>query len=178
MIMICHKDIDENFLNYGIKKFNLKSLFDPNNPHEWINVPVTEVFTKKGLKFFSDRNIKLRETTRIFRLIANYESTVHVDSDLYDPAFNFVIGGDGIMQWVTIDGVASTGSYTQSNHTTGSYTRFDEFTSLEIDETWTGKCALVRINVPHRVLGGTSDRYCISVRPTIDHFFDDLVNQI
>jgi hypothetical protein len=178
--MIYHKEIDDNFLSYGIQHINYKELFDPKfiTDHEWVNYPIVNIFTPDGLKFFSDRNIKLRETTRIFRLRAGIESLIHIDSDYYDAAFNFVLEGQGEMQWVTMDGVESTGSYTQSNTDSGSYRRFVEFTNLAINERWSGKCALVRINSPHRVVGGTVDRYCISVRPTMDHFFDDLVSLI
>lgn len=177
--MIYFKEIDDDFLSHGIKNINYHDLFHGETLHEWINIPVTDIFTDSGLKFFSDRNIKLRQTTRVFRLNANHVSDIHIDSDYYDAAFNFVIEGTGVMQWVTvIDGVESNGSYMQSNNTVGSYKRFDVYSDFTVDDTWSGKCALVKINTPHRVIGGERVRYCISVRPTEDHFFNDLVNLI
>jgi hypothetical protein len=175
--MIYYKEINEDFLAYGIKDIKFDELFHSENLHEWINVPVTDMFTDAGLQFFSDRNIKLRKTTRVFRLKANHVSDIHVDSDYYDAAFNFIVEGTGVMQWVTvINGVESNGSYIQSSNMTGSYKRFDVYEDYIIDESWSGKCALVKINTPHRVIGGASDRYCISVRPIEDHFFNDLVS--
>ena len=176
--MIYYKELDENFLNYGIKPVDFTNVFHDDNPHELINMPVTDVFTSEGIKFFTDRNIKLRSTTRVLRLVAGHEGVIHLDSEYYDSAFNFIIAGDGTMEWVTMDGVGSYGAYTQSDSGSGSYKRFDGYTTLDIDASWSGKCALVRINTPHRAIGGTSDRYCISVRPTEDHFFDDLVSLI
>ena len=177
--MINHKDIDESFLSYRFKSNDWSKFFDPNRimPHEWVNVPVGEVFTDEGLKYFENLNVTLRPTTRLFRLTENFVSPIHVDSDYYDSAFNFVLNGTHEMQWVTMNGgVESEGTYTQSNYTQGSYKRFDTFDSFTVDESWTGKCALVRINVPHRVIGGPELRYCVSVRPTENHFFNDLVS--
>lgn len=177
--MIYHKEFDENFLNYGIKKVDWASLFDPNTPHlhEWINTPIIDIFTDEGLKFFSDRNIKLRDTTRVFRLTPNFACAVHTDSDYHDAAFNFIVQGTSEMQWVSLEGaIESTGSYTQSNSVPGSFTLFNEYSQLNIEHTWTGKCALVRIDIPHRVVGGPNIRYAVSVRPTQDHFFNDLIH--
>jgi hypothetical protein len=176
-----HKNIDETFLSFGIKQIDWKSLFDPTSPHshEWINVSVNDIFTDEGLKFFADRNIKLRSTTRVFRLNPNFTCEIHVDSDYYDAAFNFVVEGAGEMQWVTVENsVETSGSYTKSDSKQGSFTLINDYTNLTVDDSWDGNCALVKISVPHRVIGGPGVRYCVSVRPTEDHFFDDLVGQI
>ena len=175
--MIYYKKLDDNFVDYGIQKLNFSELNFPNEqPHEWVYLPVNEVFTSAGLQFFKDKNIKLRSTARIFKIIAGCQiSPIHIDSEYYDAAFNFVVEGDGKMEWVTVDGIESYSSYTQSNASAGAYKRIVDFSKIEINDSWSGKCALVRIGTPHRVLGGTHDRYCVSARPAEDHFFNDLV---
>jgi hypothetical protein len=174
--MIYYKALDDNFLNYGIQKNNFSKFFDETNKsHMWINHPIENIFTLDGLKFFTDRNISLRETTRIFKLKANFQSEIHIDSDYYDSAFNFVVEGNGTMQWIKVhNGAEDQGGYTQSNNNAGSYKRFPTYDSIDVLDNWSGKCALVRISTPHRMIGGATDRYCISIRPKQEHFFDDL----
>lgn len=178
--MINYKELDEDFLDFGIQKINYKDLFDSNNsmPHFWINQKVEDIFTPEGLDFFAQRQIKLRETTRIFKLNAGITSLIHIDSEYYDAALNFVLEGDGEMQWCEVDGPAIEGSYTQSNSSAGSYKAFTDYTNLNIIEKWNGKCAAVNISVPHRMIGGNQDRYCISVRTAHDQFFKDVIELI
>ena len=178
--MINYKELDEDFLNFGIQKINYKELFDSNitTPHFWIDQKVEDIFTPEGLDFFAQRQIKLRETTRIFKLNAGITSLIHIDSEYYDAALNFVVEGDGEMQWCEVDGPAITGSYTQSNSFAGSYKAFTNYTTLKVIEKWNGKCAAVNISVPHRMIGGNQDRYCISVRTVQDQFFKDVIELI
>jgi hypothetical protein len=178
--MLYYKEISNDFLDYGIQKINFSKFFEGKySLHTWVNHPIENIFTQHGLKFFMNRNILIRETTRIFKLKSKFESGIHIDSDYYDSAFNFVVEGDGTMQWVNVNnGLEFQGSYTQSNSKLGSYKNFPIYNSIDILDKWSGKCALVRISVPHRMLGGAIDRYCISVRPKQEHFFDDLINLI
>ena len=176
--MINYKELDEDFLNFGIQKINYKELFDSNitTPHFWIDQKVEDIFTPEGLDFFAQRQIKLRETTRIFKLKSGITSLIHIDSEYYDAALNFVVEGDGEMQWCEVDGPQL--QVVTRKETLGSYKAFTNYTTLKVIEKWNGKCAAVDISVPHRMIGGNQDRYCISVRTAQDQFFKDVIELI
>jgi len=173
--MIYYKTLDDNFLDYGIQNINFSKLdFPSKSHHQWIVRPVEEIFTSAGLDFFKDKGINLRSTTRIFKKFANNQlGPIHVDSlQQDDAAFNFVVGGTGSMEWVTVEG------YKTSDFSLSRLASIKIDSKIEIHDSWSGLCALVRIGFPHRVLNGALDRYCISVRPTEDHLFGALLNLV
>ena len=173
--MIYHKPLNDDFLDYGIQKINFSQLeFPSKQPHQYIVRPVEEIFTSAGLDFFKDKGIKLRSTTRIFKKFANnLWGPTHVDSlQQDDAAFNFVVGGTGLMEWVTVEG------YKASDFSLSRLITIKIDSKIEIHDSWSGQCALVRVGFPHRIRSGPDDRYCISVRPTEDHLFSVLLNLV
>lgn len=182
--MIYHKPLNSDLIKTALYQLDWEELFLKYNPvidkpisHNWTNIPTEEIFTPFGFNFFEDKKIKLRPHLRFFRCISNQSGSIHIDSDLYDCAFNFVVKGNGKMQWVSLEEPEfRDGNYTQSTNSKGSFKFAPKYKSLIVDEEWSGECALVRINSFHRVVCGDETRYCVSVRPSKEHFFKDIIN--
>lgn len=144
------------------KPFDHKLLAPRSEKHDWKIIWTNKFLTEEGIKWFSDRGFSLREGAHLHRVPGNTEGPIHTDATHEDQihyAFNFVIDGQGIMQWVS----DIEGNVNYINHNTKDYDQYFSVKSCKVIESWNGTAALVRINAPHRIIG-YSDRYTVSLR--------------
>ena len=148
--------------------------------HSWCSIPITDFLTEEGIKWFADRNLALRSTAFVFKIIKNFEGPIHIDSVgsvSAGFAFNFVISGYGSMQWVN----NIEGNENVSYNNDSKYIMYNNVKSFDVTDTWTGNAALVRIDVPHRIISFDEERYCVSIRTqlgTNPKTFEDAVHMI
>jgi hypothetical protein len=82
-------------------------------------------------------------------------------------AINNVLSGMGVMQWFKgfenskNKHIAKYTTVTQQNFT---FPIFDHDNDLTLDDSWYGKCAVVRTDIPHRVITQHLERMCVSFR--------------
>jgi len=158
--MINYLNLSSEMKNF-IKNFDYINLTkDIVNDHNWKNIPLDVVLTSEGKQWFSDRKISLRDDVLLFKIPKNVEGPIHIDSNRPDCAFNFVLSGHGEMQW--IENLEATEYIFKLNGT--DYNRYRDIKKFDITDVWTGDIALVKINIPHRVVTTNLDRYCISIR--------------
>jgi len=179
--MINHVQLPEE-LRKCIKQIDYKSLAPKESGHRWNYILLNDVLTLEGIQWFLSRKIFLRGDVHLFRLPKNSEGAIHIDGvesneKVVDYAFNFVIEGHGEMQW--IDNIVGTEDIYDLEYS--NYVAYSNVESYNVIDTWSGDMALVRINVPHRVVTTDTDRYCISLR-TLPHMhpttFDEVVKLI
>jgi len=177
--MLYYKNLPRELLQF-VKFIDAHNLLKGIYGHNWIIIPTTNFLTSEGIEWFTNKKIFLRNTVKVFKIEKNFKGPVH--SDAYGPfdveyAFNFVISGQGEMQWV--DNIQGTQKISNTNNSL--YTIYTDVKSLDIIDTWNGDLGIVRVNVPHRVVTTNEERYCVSVRTIIGSYpktFEDAVNII
>jgi hypothetical protein len=177
--MINHVQLPEELKSY-IKQIDYESLGPKESGHKWNYISIHDVLTVEGIRWFLSRKIFLRGDVHLFRLPKHSQGAIHIDGydvDSLDYAFNFVVSGYGEMQW--IDNIVGQEQVFDLDYS--KYVAFNDVTSCNIVDTWDGDMALVRINVPHRIVTSDKDRYCISLR-TLSHMqpktFDEVAKLI
>jgi hypothetical protein len=155
----------------------------PAKKHGWINIPLTSILSNKGLQFFRSNGIILNNIQQIFKCDSNMSSQIHIDDINTHFGFNILLDGHGEMQWVSdIDGdrvEESTTNISSSVKYPSKWIKWDNVKSCKIDETWSGNSAIVRIDIPHRIVTSNSARYVLALRTlrgTNPKTFDEAVN--
>ena len=148
--------------------------------HDWIYIPITDFLTDEGINFFASKKFVLNEKITLFKCVRGTVGPIHIDTIVNsnnDYAFNFVLSGNGTMEWLS----DIKGKCLISNANNGHYLVYKDVESCNVTESWSGDLALVKINLPHRVVAFDTDRYCVSVRTVPGSFpktFEDAVNMI
>lgn len=153
--LVLRKDIDPIKM---VEPFNLKE-------HTWAVFEPEELITNEGFEFFNNLGISLNRQMAIFKLEKDFTGPIHIDSPPQIFAFNFVISGEGVTQWVNVDGDKFVCQYENKHYTSNPFLRWDTIRDVEIIDSTDYSDILVRVDVPHRVVCGKEDRYVISVRP-------------
>jgi len=146
--------------------------------HRWVVVPTNDVVTDEGCEWFKKNNIPLSKYVAVFKLEKFYNGPIHVDAPPQKFGFNFVVCGQGEMQWVDFDGEPEETVWAINGWTSEKYHTFHNVTNVSVIESWSGTDGIVRVDVPHRVLGSDSDRYAVSVRPDwqqCNYTFDEVI---
>jgi len=162
-------------LNQSIFKFVKSIELDRlkfSNKHTWISRKIEEVLTEEGINWFESNGIILCPYALLFRIDANHIGAVHNDG--IDYAINFVISGQGTMEWIDV----IEGDQFESHYQGLNYISFSNIKDFRIKDSWSGKLALVRVNYPHRVVAGDSERYCLSIRATSPKTFNDALEKL
>jgi hypothetical protein len=153
--LVLRKDIDPIKM---VEPFNLKG-------HNWALFDPEELITNEGFEFFNNLGISLNKQIAIFKIEKDFTGSIHIDSAPHIFAFNFIMSGEGVIQWVNVDGDKFVSQYEDKYHTSNPFLRWDTIGNIEIIDSTDFSDILVRVDVPHRVVGGKEDRYVISVRP-------------
>ena len=173
--MINYVNLPNEMKNF-IKEFNYVNLTKDMINHNWKYIPFDTVITTEGKQWFREKKIPVEKYVLLFKIPKNFEGPIHTDMlplKKSNCAFNFVLSGNGKMQWIT--NLEAT-EYIE-NVNSSVYRRYTNIKQFDILDTWTGDVGLVRINVPHRVVTTNADRYCISIRLVNDispNTFDEI----
>lgn len=155
-------DLPEYFRQFVYHKSDISLLIDNTTDHTWSRYPVEDYITEQGIKWFSERNLRLYDVCNIFNAYQFSETSVHIDTIAKfqnDFALNFVLFGEGNMQWVDVDGDRN---YYKLNSSV--FYGYTNIKYVEVLAEWSGKMALVRVNIPHRIVTKNLRRICLSLR--------------
>lgn len=125
-----------------------------------------EILNTDSLNFFF-KNKLYPQKLLLFSTDPGESLGIHIDGN-YDQkriwALNFVYNSsDSKMSWYSI--INHENQKILSTTESTPYIYFDEKNVIKIDELNNFKCALVRVDIPHRVVNfGTCTRYCLSFR--------------
>ena len=147
-----------NHLLYFIKPINYVDLLKNKAGHDWNTIPTNRFLTTDGILWFLKRSLFLKSTALIFKADKNAEHTIHIDPVPF--AFNFVLSGDGEMQWLT----NVVGEKIVNEHNGAKYRKYVNIHSYKVSDVWSGKLGLVRTDTVHRIVTKDTDRYCVSIR--------------
>jgi hypothetical protein len=162
IIMINYFNLPSKFELF-IKKFDYVSLAHNKQKHDYVKLSTRLVLNEYGNIWFKKKGFKLQTIFLLFRIPKNFIGHIHYDNVTENHSkygFNYVLDGQGIMQWVD-DRVYQDIDYVNNK------TVKDCF----ITDSWNGNMALVRTNTLHRVVNiGNTDRYVASFR-TVDNSY-------
>jgi hypothetical protein len=165
--MLNYKPLPEFINKFIIKPENPFDLVKDIKGHNWTTYNTKNFITEEGQDWFEKNKIVLIDTSQYFICNENTTGPVHLDNPC-TVAFNFVFEGTGNMQWITVlDGDISYHTNIVQSGEKFIYKKFANLRSINIDESWDGTSALVRVNVPHRVVTKDGHRICLSIRPDI-----------
>jgi len=140
----------------------------PMKKHGWVNVPLTSILTNEGILFFKSKGLLLNNTQQIFKCDSNMSSQIHIDDLLTHFGYNIVLDGHGEMQWISdIEGdriEEPTTNISKSAVFPSRWVKWDNVKTYKIDEVWSGESALVRIDIPHRIVTKDVARYVLALR--------------
>jgi hypothetical protein len=158
-----YKDLPRELLQFT-KPIDYETLLKYKFGHDWTYIYVNDFLTEEGLLWFSSRNFFLRKDVQLFKIVKNYVGTFHSDSYSNDNgiefAFNFVLSGQGTMQWA--DDIIGNKVIVKHNNT--SYEKYHDAKDFKILDEWSGDLGIVKINAMHRVVNKNQHRYCASIR--------------
>ena len=159
-----YKTLPEFINNFIIKPTDPFDLVKGITGHGWTTYNTEQFITKQGQDWFNQNQIILTPTSKYFICNANTVGPVHTDQP-FTWALNFTFEGHGEMQWVDIDADYIFNKHTVPSGETFVYKKYTTIRNISINESWTGTSALVRVNVPHRIVTNNNHRICISLIP-------------
>lgn len=161
--MKCFVEIDEKINSFIRKDLKIERYITPQkwSTHDWVNVKIFDVLNDKGLRKLE--SLQPQTDALVFRLDPHANGTIHEDTDsngLIPFGMNWILQGDGVMEWYT--------PTTRPNRLPGDfspYPHWTEDTAGPVIASWSGKNALVKTDIAHRVRN-TSDsvRVCFAVK--------------
>jgi len=155
-------NLDLEFSDFIKPCLNLKEIKFPKFiAHDWIWVNTVDWITEFGIEWFKNKNIPIKSRAFLFVATPNCPGITHIDLP-ERAAFNFIIQGNGSMQWLS--NLSDPTSVRVHNGST--YPVYGNTKSCIIDDEWTGRIGLVKVDTPHRVVTTDSYRYCLSLRTT------------
>jgi hypothetical protein len=160
-----YKPLPEFINNFIIKPKDPSDLVKGITGHSWTCYNTEQFLTKQGQDWFKQHQIILTPTSQYFICDSNTTGSVHTDQP-FTWGLNFIFEGHGEMQWVDIDADYIFNKHTVPSGETVIYKKYTTIRNISIIKSWSGISALVRINVPHRIVTNNSHRICISLRPT------------
>ena len=175
-----YKPLPEFINNFLIKPTDPISLVNGIAGHGWTMYNTEQFVTKQGQDWFKKNQIIVNPTSQYFICTANTVGPVHTDQSGW--ALNFIFEGHGEMQWVDIDADYIINKHTVPSGETVAYKKYTTVRNMSIKESWSGTSALVRVNIPHRIITNNIHRICISLRskhkwPTFDKMCQIIDNQ-
>jgi hypothetical protein len=172
-----YKPLPEFINNFIIKPTDPFELVKDITGHNWTTYNTNQFLTKEGQDWFKQNQITLVPTSQYFICNENTTGPVHIDHP-FTWALNFVFEGQGEMQWVDIDADYVFNKNKVASGETFVYKKYTTIRSISINESWSGTSALVRVNVPHRIVTNDTHRICISLRPDYSKYkfqtFDEM----
>jgi len=151
----------------------------------WVPVPTGELVSEDGVLWFNQRGIVLAAITGVFKTEAGAIGATHIDSSPQKIGFNFVMSGQGEVQWVDVDSPGILEQYEIENYLNPAPdTIYPQPDILDITETWNSADgdAVIKVDSPHRIMGGTVDRYVISLRPDpatiVNKTYEEILAQV
>jgi len=160
-----YKPLPEFINNFIIKPADPFALVKDIKGHNWTTYYTRRFLNEEGWNWFKQNQIVLLPTSQYFICNENTTGPVHLD-DPVSCAFNFVFEGQGEMQWVDVlDGDVSYHTNIVKSGEKFVYKKYTAIRSINIQDSWSGQSALVRVNIPHRVVTGNKYRICLSIRP-------------
>jgi hypothetical protein len=172
-----YKSLPEFINNFIIKPEDPVSLVKGITGHAWTTYDTNQFLTKQGQDWFKRHQIILTPTTQYFICDANTAGAVHTDQPI-TWALNFIFEGHGEMQWVDIDADYIFKRQTVPSGETFVYKKYTTVRNISINESWSGTSALVRVDVPHRIVTNNTHRICLSLRPKYKFQTFDKICQI
>ena len=147
------------------------------NGHGWCEFDTNQIVSESGRFWFNHLGVDLSPKVALFKLDKFYTGPIHIDAVPQKFGFNFVMEGTGDMQWVNIEERSYEYTSKTEKCTSTPFKRFNNTAPFTVIETWLGTDGLIRVDIPHRVIGGSEDRYTISIRPSgkCNYTFDDMV---
>ena len=152
-------DLPEYF-NKFVKSIDISSI-ENFYGHTWKRFSPNDVLTQDGLNWFNERNLQIHHCN-LFNLHEQTVGDIHVDvigNNFAGFALNFILHGEGEMQWTEIDGELSL----QKKHNSYFY-GYENIKNITILERWSGNMAIVKVNIPHRVISYDTRRVVLSLR--------------
>lgn len=157
-------NLPDYFKNFIYYKDSIDTLIENKIEHTWVRFPIKEFVNNQGLDWFKDRNLKLLDFCNLFNAheFTNTYSNIHVDTmgdHLNEFAVNYILFGNGEMQWTKVDG-----SLTIRKINSSYFYGYENIREVEILDKWSGSVGLVKINIPHRIVTTNLRRICLSLR--------------
>jgi len=175
--MIFYKDLPGQVSDYVIPRDYMSMVTEFRTAHDWRFVDTDYFLNDYGRNWFLEKGLVFKKQSSLFKGEPHIISSFHSDSKINDLGINFILQGEGEMQWVEPVGATEIeypdqGAYIQT---------WINIQEIKVLGTWTGKCAMVNVKVPHRVTTLNSDvpRVCFSLRPDLTKCsmnFDKLYN--
>jgi hypothetical protein len=182
--MIFYKDIFGSVDDFVIPRDYMAELIDWNRGHDWTFMDVDCVLTDYAKSWMLEKGIILKKQAALFKADPFEEWYIHSDHKIYDVGINFVVQGEGEMQWIDTSGATESPVHQIREGSDAIYTHIT-VPKIKVLDSWSGKCGIVNTRVAHRIstLSSTMPipRLCLSFRPDrtkCDITFDKLYNLI
>lgn len=162
--MKCFINISDKINSYLRKDLQIKKFIDPKkwSTHDWVHTKIYEVLNDKGLRKLESLDPQIDAI--VFRLEPNSFGTIHKDTDgegnLIPFGMNWVLQGEGVMEWFNPS--------QPHNREPGDFSPYPHWTediAGQPIDSWNGKNALVRTDIPHRVYNTSNIvRVCFAIK--------------
>jgi len=161
--MILYKDIPGTVNDFVIPRDYMSMVTDFTRGHDWKFVDTDYFLTDYAKNWFLDKGVIFKNQSALFKAEPNGVWDIHSDSKINDLGINFVLQGDGEMQWVDPIG-ADEVIITEQGVL---YPFYVNPTDIKVLGSWLGTCGIVNIKLPHRIstLNSNIPRVCFSLRP-------------
>ena len=157
-----YKPLPEFINNFIIKPKDPSDLIKGLSGHNFTSYNTEQFLTKQGQDWFKKHQISLTPTSRCFVCDANTAGAVHTDQP-FTWALNFVFEGHGELQWVDIDADYIITKHAVLSGETFRYKKYTTIRNISTNESWSGTSALIRVDLPHRIVTNNSHRISLSL---------------
>jgi hypothetical protein len=141
--------------------------------HHWGSYPTTDFITPEGIDWFNSNDINLKSNLFLFKCTPNYTGPIHLDGSSY--AVNYILQGEGTMQWFNDPTNKEIIKYSLTTGEKYTFPVYNDSDDTKILDSWVGTKAVVKVNIPHRVVTEKQARVSVSIRFE-NGSFDQLVS--